>query len=364
MGVKVREKIPGSGQWWVFIHHKGRRKSKKIGDKKTANSVAKKVRARLASGDLGIIKPKCPTLAEYGKAWLDSPFHTWRYSTRKEYEKAFNLHIKAALGGKNLNEIKRADIKSLVAELKTLGLSSSRLRTITGVISGIYSSAIEDEIVEMNPCQSVGKYTGYAAVNDINPLTVDEVEQLLEEARDSRDFRLYALFLLAVRSGLRIGEILALKWSDVDFEARTVEVNKSWDYSRKTMGPPKNGKPRKVDLTPMVIDALKQIRTYSKVISLDATIFTDEKGKRLGYYSIYGALREIASRPIRIHDLRHTYATLRIAKGDNILEVSKQLGHHKVAFTLDQYAHWLPGEHKDQVDELDNLAPNRTLSAP
>ncbi len=272
--------------------------------------------------------------------------------------------MKPALGSKRLDEVKRAGIKALMAQLKEQGLSPSRLRTINGVISGILGSAIEDELLEANPCQKMGKYTGSGAINSINPLTVDEVGELLEKARESLQFALYTLFLLAVRTGLRIGEILALEWPDVDFEARTVEVTKSWDYSRKTMGPPKNGKHRKVDLSPMVIEALKKLRASRKVISLDATIFTDEKGKRLGYYLIYGALQKVAPRRVRFHDLRHTYATLRVAKGDNIVDISNQLGHHDPGFTLKAYAHWLPGEHKDQVDELDNLAPNRTLSVP
>ncbi len=69
----------------------------------------------------------------------------------------------------------------------------------------------------------------------------------------------------------------------------------------------------------------------------------------------------MAPRRVRFHDLRHTYATLRVAKGDNIVDISNQLGHHDPGFTLRAYAHWLPGEHKSQVDELDDLAPKRTL---
>jgi integrase len=82
---------------------------------------------------------------------------------------------------------------------------------------------------------------------------------------------------------------------------------------------------------------------------------------RLGYYLIYGALKKVAPRRVRFHALRHTYATLRVAKGDNIVDISNQLGHHDPGFTLKAYAHWLPGEHKSQVDELDDLAPKRTL---
>ena len=72
------------------------------------------------------------------------------------------------------------------------------------------------------------------------------------------------------------------------------------------------------------------------------------------------ALEKAELRRIRIHDLRHTYATLRISKGDNIADVSKQLGHHSVKLTLDTYYHWIPGKLKNEVDELDNLH----LSAP
>lgn len=92
--------------------------------------------------------------------------------------------------------------------------------------------------------------------------------------------------------------------------------------------------------------------------------FSQIRSKRLGYYVIYGVLQKVAPRRVRFHDLRHTYATLRVAKGDNIVDISNQLGHHGPGFTLKAYAHWLPGEHKSQVDEHDYLAPKRTRSAP
>ena len=79
----------------------------------------------------------------------------------------------------------------------------------------------------------------------------------------------------------------------------------------------------------------------------------------------YKALEKAKLRRIRIYDLWHTSATLRISKGDNILDVSKQLGHHSVKITLDTYCHWMPGGKKSEVDELDSkTAPDCTLSAP
>ena len=174
MGVRVREKVKGSGEWWVFINHKGKRRSKKIGDKKTATQVAREVRERLAKGDMGMLKDKCPTVAEYGEKWLQSPFHNWRSSTRDLYSGAFKEHIEPPLGSKRLDEIRRIEIKQLIAELKTRGLSPYRMQTVTGVFRGIFNSAIEDEILDANPCTRTGKFTGRGRKKNINPLTVDE----------------------------------------------------------------------------------------------------------------------------------------------------------------------------------------------
>ncbi len=117
-----------------------------------------------------------------------------------------------------------------------------------------------------------------------------------------------------------------------------------------------------MDLTPATVEALKNLQTQRRVVSIggDDLVFVNDKGEQLKYYTLRHTIKRIAPKPITIHALRHTYATLRIAKGDNILDVSKQLGHHKVAFTIDKYGHWMPGEHKAQVDELDTLH----LSAP
>ena len=364
MGVKVREKLKGSGEWWVFINHKGKRRSKKVGDKRAANAVKREVEARLAKGDLKMIREQCPTVASYGADWLESPFQVWKESTHDNYSGAFDIHIEPSLGSKRLDEVKRADIKRFIAALRSDNLSSARIQTIMGVLSGIFTSAIEDEILAANPCSRTGKYAGNGRGKEINPLTPAEVSTLLEKASQNLSDMLYTLFLLLARTGLRIGEALALEWSDIDFEERTAEITKNWDYIRRKITAPKNNKPRKVDLSLNVVEALKRLRATRKVVKLTGAIFTGKRGERLVYKPVYKALQKVAPRPMRIHDLRHTYATLRVAKGDNIVDVSNQLGHHDPGFSLKKYAHWLPGEHKSQVDELDKIAPIRTLSAP
>ena len=363
MAVIVREKKKGSGEWWVFINHKGRRRSKKIGSKKAANSVKREVEARLAKGDLGILKEETPTIAKYGEQWLYSPYHEWADGTRDNYGSAFTHHIKPALGKNRLDEMGRKEVKAFIGILKQKDLSKGRIQVIVQTLRNIFNEAIDDQILSANPCDRVGKFNKGRRKGKIDPLTADEVTAMLENAYNKLSFTLYSLFLLLVMSGLRIGEALALEWNDFDFDERTVDVTKNWDYARHKMGPPKNNKPRKVDLPPVVVDTMRELRTKQKVATLKE-IFVDDKGKRLEHKPVYRALQRVAPRKIRIHDLRHSYATLRVAKGDNIVDVANQLGHHKVGFTLDRYAKWMPGEHKNQVDELGNLAPKCTLYAP
>ena len=356
MAVIVREKKKGSGEWWVFINHKGKRRSKKVGSKKAANQVKREVESRLARGDLGMLKRKCSRVAEYGGEWLDSPLMRWTESTRINNKCTFGLHIKPNLGHKRLDEVKRKDVKTLIAEVRAKGVSPSRLQSVVTVLSGMFESAIEDELVRSNPCHKTRKHCGTGALNDISPLTAAEVQTLLDNASKLPSV-VYTFYLMAVRTGMRVGELSALTWSDIDFDRRFVEVVKSYNYHTRKTGLPKSSKSRKVDLTPAVIEALKNLLTHRKVVSIggDDLVFVNGKGKRLCYYYLRRTINTVTPKRIRLHDLRRTYATLRIAKGDNILDVSKQLGHHKVAFTLDQYAHWMPGEHKSQVDELDTL---------
>jgi integrase len=182
MAVIVREKVKGSGEWWVFINHKGKRRSKKIGTKRAANNVKREVEARLAKGDLGMLKDKCPTVAHYGSKWVNSPIREWSDSTRSGYSNILENHIIPHFGSKRLDEIKRLDVKQLITSVHSL--SSARKQTVLGVLSGIFSSAVEDEIVEVNPCQKMGKYCGNQALRDIKPLTADEVQTLLENASE------------------------------------------------------------------------------------------------------------------------------------------------------------------------------------
>lgn len=198
----------------------------------------------------------------------------------------------------------------------------------------------------------------------VDPLTSEELKTLLDSVQKHYSEH-HPLFLLLARTGLRIGEALALKWGDIDSNSRFIHVQRN--ISRGKIEPPKNGKTRKVDMSRQLTEVLKVHETESKkkglALGLGDTpeyIFTNEVGNIIDKDNwrsrIFNkALKKAEMRRIRIHDLRHTYATLRISKGDNIQDVSNQLGHHSVKLTLDVYSHWIPGKKKVEVDALDDV---------
>jgi integrase len=313
--------------------------------------VAKEIRERLASGDMGIAKDKAPALLEYGNKILNSPLNSWTTSTLAEYKGAFRIHLKPTLGHRTLDTIKKRHVKELLTQLRSKGLSASRVETVLGVLRAIFNHAVEDEHVPASPCDKMSKYCGQRS-RKVNPLDVEEVQQLVEGA-SHLPLVLNTFFLVKVRTGLRIGEIAALEWSDVNLEDRTIDINKQRDLKRKETRPPKKGSERVVRLTPQATELLKELYESGDGVGL---VFAGEGGKYLTYKKIQLALERIAPKPMSPHDLRHTYATLRIAKGDNIVDVSKQLGHKNIKITLDVYTHWVPSaEYVQQVDELDTL---------
>jgi integrase len=372
MGVKVRQKVKGKGQpWWVFISHNNKRTSRKIGDKRAAESVASKIRQKLATGDLKIDDDNraLPTFELFAKGFMDTYSKlNHAENTRQSYSDNLRLHINPVFGDKPLDEIERKDIKRFVLEKRAGGLSANSVRLILSYFSSILSEAVDDELLPINPAAGVRKVIGKGDPVEINPFSAEELNTLLDAVEKYFPSH-YPIFLLLARTGMRIGEAAGLKWSDIDFNGRFIEVQRQ--YSKGNFSLPKSGKSRRVDMSPQLTETLLSYRKTSIKKGLRLGIgepehvFINNAGRPIDVDNwrprvFNKALTKARLRKIRIHDLRHTYATLRISKGDNIADVSKQLGHHSVKLTLDTYYHWIPGKLKNEVDALDELH----LSAP
>ena len=378
MGVVIRQKKKGRRQpWWVFINHNGKRTSRRIGDKPAAQAVASKIRTQLELGEFGLDAEnnEMPTFREYAEGYMKTySAMNHKPSTHDSYQSALNIHLLSDFGEMGLDAITRKDVKAFINKKRKEGLSSGSVRNFKAYFSAIMSEAVDDEIILFNPAARTGKMIKKDDKPEIRPFTWEEKTKF-EGTVEKYYPRYYAFFLTALRTGMRLGELLALKPSDLDFNGGFIEVRRSWVKGKITT--PKNGKSRKVDM-------FKQLQGVLRKHLMDRKKEALKKGwgeppEWLFYNDVGGiidisnfrrrvflkALEKAELRQIRFHDLRHTYASLRVAKGDNLQDVSKQLGHHSVKFTLDVYSHWMPGKAKNQVDELDSKdAPVRTPTAP
>lgn len=369
MGVKVREKPKGSGEWWIFIDHEGKRKSKKVGiDEKIAQDVAEKIKAKLVLGEISMetLQPQCPTFKEYAETWLSLP-HDWKASTRESYDNNFRLHIYPAFGRQRLDQIRRRDLKVFFDKLLVSGLSPSTAGLIRCPISGVFSHAVDSELIESNPLNDLKLRYKKRRIN-IYPLTDEETALVLDQAKEYLHGLYYPHLLCAFRTGLRIGELQALQWGDIDFKGGFIEVAHS--FRKKRLTDTKNRLHRRVDMTPHLAENLKDLKLSQKKWAFKAGrqapdwVFANKKGDILCREAFGRALRKCLEkselRTIRTHDTRHTYATIRLLRGHNIGDVSYQLGHSSISITYDVYGHWIPGKFKNEVNELDQ--PH--LSAP
>lgn len=377
MGVKVREKPKGSGNWWIFISHQGKRKSKQIGkDKRLAQEIAQKIQARLILGEAGIVedKPPYPTLRAYADKWLNTEAKLKiKTSSWHMYQSILNAHLLPVMGSERLNEISKADVKQLVYDMFERGLAHNSVKKNIGCLSSMLSDACESEIIAKNPCQNIRipKPEHKKPQRDPRPFTWDEREHF--EIICQHHFpELYPIVICGFRTGARIGEMLALQWNDIDFFNRLISIQRNLtEYGIST--PKTKGGERQVRMTSQLMDILKAQRKKAKAHKLkngwdnmpEWVFFT-----KTGICYHYNTMRRYWQRAAEkagllgrnLHDMRHSYATLRLSNGDSLHEVSKEMGHSSTNITYSTYYMWLPKESGSNIDKLD--APKRTYLHP
>jgi integrase len=375
MGVKVREKVKGSGEWWLFIDHHGKRKAKKIGNKKAAQEAAKALETKLAFGDLGVLDEdnQTPQFKEYAELWL----HTYIKALRREstfvrYRNLLKSYVYPAFGTKQLDEIKRVDIRNLLLKLHKDGLSKSSVCLIRDVISGPMSYAVDEGLIAVNPAIGIIRRLQLDRDKEIaiEPLNHQEVQLFLETCSHHSPEH-FPFFLCGFRTGMRLGELLALRWGDVDWHGKFIRVSRSYKIGRIEMT--KTGKVRNVDMSDQLAETLKRLHTTRKEEALKngggeviETIF-----HRNGGYMEQNYIRRVFKRllskaglrEIRVHDIRHTMASLLLSDGASPVYVTEQLGHTSIQMTVDIYGHLIPNSNRKVINGLDRQ-PSATPPQP
>jgi integrase len=305
------------------------------------------------------------TLQSYASRWLLTYADNLKPATVKAYRESLTNHILPFLADVPLSGIKRRMAIDLIVELRRKGLSANSIRLVHATLRVILNGAVDEGILPVNPASKPGRLLRgpIPAGMIVTPLTQQELSLFLNTIKD-RFTCYYPLFLTLARTGLRFGEALGLLWQDIDFEKRLIHV-------RRTLGmggieAPKNGKTRNVDMSQQLGAVLRRhlMLTREEVLKNSCSefppwVFCNTVGTPLDPNNVrerifYKAIEASGLRKFRIHDLRHTYASLLIQNGESLAYVKDQLGHHSIQITVDTYGHLVCGANRQAVDRLDD----------
>ena len=296
-------------------------------------------------------------------------------STLRSYRNQLDAQIVPRIGARPIGQLEREDVEQLAAQLARAGLSAKTVRNILGLLNGICELAIKRGWATANPCRHVDR-PSVRESQDVRYLDAAELEAVLR-AVDGGDFARVqrAIILAAAMSGLRMGELLALRWLDVDWQAQRIRVRRS--YVRGHLGTPKSRRgSRSVPLADRLGGELDRLHRETAYQADEDLVFgnphtgTPLDGAAL-LRAFQRALERAGVRQVRFHDLRHTFGTRMAAAGVPMRTLQEWMGHRDLRTTL-IYADYSPGAHEvDLVNDAfastnpsTSLKPTQTNSAP
>lgn len=321
--------------WYVDIRHEGIRYRRRSPENSRPGAQAYEavLRSRLARDqriDLVMHRENTISFQDFSKRWFNvCIIPNRKHSSMETYQSILKVHLLPAFGRHKLSEITSLRFEQLKAEKRRAGLSPKRINNIITVLNGCLQTAVEwGELRERPTCKQLK-----VQAPPIKSLTDQEVERLLEQ-RSHDGWSL--LLLLALRTGMRIGELLALRWEDMNFTAGTIAVSRS--FTNGKIAETKNYQTRYIPMTREVV------RRLQRQIGNRGFVFCEDSSpERPWPYN--RALRQLRSRcrrsGVRVvgwHILRHTFASQLVTKGVPIYSVMKLLGHSSIKMT-ERYAH-------------------------
>lgn len=274
-----------------------------------------------------------------------------REHTMRTKKYIIDLKVLPYFGKLRMNEIKPADIRKWQNKLMQQGYSATYLKTINNQINAIFNYAMRYHDLKSNPC-SKARSIGKSNAEEMNFWTKQEFSQFIDCLMDKHQS--YIAFLTLYWTGMRLGELLALTFQDLDFEKRTISISKSYQRidRRDVITPPKTPKSKRVISIPEFLSIDLQDYTNSLYgIEADDRLFPFTK-----YFLEHEMQRGIkisGVKRIRLHDLRHSHASLLIEMGFTPLAIAERLGHERIETTMNTYAHLYPNKQNQLADQLD-----------
>jgi integrase len=339
-----------------FYDNQGKRQRmtlKKGTTKKKAKEKLREIEDQIAKG-LYIPDKKIPTFAKVAEDWLKHKKPNLRDSTWSVYDGHTQNHF-PEFEDLKINRITVAMVEKWITDRQSQSMPIATIRKILVTMGQIFRYAARHKYISYNPFLDAERPKGKGnGNNNIKILIPDEINALLNNTTDQK-YR--TLFMLAIMSGARQGELFGLKWSDINWENSQVHIqrtfnNQQW-YDVKT-----ETSNRKIDLGPSMMAELKKWKLACPPNDLDL-IFANEAGQPLNHNNAVSryfnpALEKAEIERIRFHDLRHTYASLLIEQGENIKYIQTQLGHSSPTVTLNIYAHLMNKVNQEAACRLEN----------
>ena len=334
----------GKLHYSLTIDGKRIRKSLNLNDNRKNRSLVKsKIFPQLTSDvHSGVFfKTTTPTLNEYAELSFSTHSLERRETTTHDYKNIYKLHIAPYFGAEYLTDIKVTDInewKNLLYHEKSL--SSKRVNEIKKVLGTILKDAYQDELITSNPV-SKSKSLPIHTSKAIEPFSIDEISKILASCQ-GQDRNIISLLFF---TGIRTGECIGLKWCDVNFTQRTINIQRT--IGRGKIGPPKTkSSVRTIDLTDTMIKILNS--QYEITGENDAYVFLNQIGN---HYFDSSKLRDrmwtqtLDKAKVRyrtIYQTRHTFCSLNLQAGEDILWISKTMGHSNPKVALEKYSKYIP----------------------
>jgi integrase len=334
---------------------------------RTRQEAARRLAAALRDRDAGLpVVAERQTVGQYLERWLDVARPTIKPRTWTRYAQLLRKHAIPVLGHGSLARLTPQAVQGLYAAKLEEGLSSTTVHHLHAVLHRALHQAFRWSLVSRNVCDLVDPPR--MRRHSLQVLTPEQVRTFLEAASGHR---LHALFVLAVTTGLREGELLGLHWRDVDLDAATLQVRSNLQRTEAGLvidTPKTDASRRQVALTVAAVTALRQHRTRQLEERLALGGEWDDRGlvlcnllgrpieaSNLLQREYYPLLKRAGLPHVRFHDLRHTAATLLLLQGIHPKVVSEMLGHSQIGITMNLYSHVLPSMQRDATAAMDRL---------
>ena len=330
---------------------------------KTLPKGTTKVKARDAMREIedqiarGIYLPdkKIPLFSKVAQDWLEYKKANVRQSTWKMYQGHLKHHFDA-LNHIKINRITIAKVEKFIGDKQADNMNLTTLRKVIITFNQVMKYAVRHRYIDYNPVRDAERPRdqGNEEKQDITILIPDKINALFEAEEDQK---YHTLFMLAIFSGARQGELFGLKWADVDWINSQIHIQRTFNNGA-WYKPKSKASKRKIDLGPGTMAELKKWKLACLPNDLDL-IFPNQSGSPLDhgymlrrYY--WPALKKAGIPKMKFHNLRHTFASLLIEQGENIKYIQSQLGHSSPTVTLDVYAHLMKPINQEAACKLEN----------